>query len=210
MTFRIFIGYDKRQPLAYQVCRHSIERRASRTVKIQPLMMDWMPVKRRGLTDFTFSRYCVPYLCGYHGFALFIDPDIIVLDDIIKILDHYDQRNAVSVVKSPMRFDWPSVMLFNNAICDNLTLELIETGSPQKLEWADNIGELPKEWNHLVGYDQPNPDAKLVHFTKGIPCWPETNHGEYAQAWCDEANHSNSTVTWQELMGDSVHAKHMK
>ena len=207
---RIFIGFDKRQPLAYQVCRSSIEKRASRRVRIEPLMIDWSPITRRGLTDFTFTRYLVPYFCQYAGDALFIDPDVIVLDDIIKIFDHYDHRNAVSVVKNPIRFEWPSLMLFNNALCTKLTPEFIESGSPQNLEWAESIGELPKEWNHLVGYDAPNKDAKVVHFTKGIPCWPETNKGEFAQEWCDEANYSNSTVTWQELMGNSVHAAYMK
>lgn len=210
MTLRIFIGYDKRQPLAYQVCRSSIERRMSQMARIQPLMIDLLPLNRRGLTDFTFSRYLVPHLCNYAGDALFLDPDMIVLDDIFNLLKHYDSNNAVSVVKNPMRFEWPSLMLFNNARCEKLTLDLIENGTPQKLEWAESIGELPKEWNHLVGYDAPNPDAKVVHYTKGIPCWPETNTGEFAQAWCDEANYANSTVTWQELMGNSVHAAHMK
>ncbi len=206
---RIFIGFDKRQPLAYNVCRSSIERRASERVRIEPLMIDWLPMKRRGLTDFTFTRYMVPYLCQYNGDAMFLDPDMIVLDDIFKVFKHYDSRNAVSVVKNPLRFEWPSMMIFNNALCRELTPEYIEKNSPQKLEWADKIGELPTEWNHLVGYDKPNPDAKIVHFTKGIPCWPETNFGEFAQEWCDEANYANSTVTWDELMGGSVHAKTM-
>lgn len=206
---RIFIGYDKRQPLAYNVCRSSIERRASERVRIEPLMIDWLPMKRRGLTDFTFTRYMVPYLCQYAGDAMFLDPDMIVLDDIFKVFEHYDSRNAVSVVKNPLKFEWPSMMIFNNSLCKELTPEYIEKNSPQKLEWADKIGELPTEWNHLVGYDKPNPDAKIVHFTKGIPCWPETNFGEFAQEWCDEANYANSTVTWDELMGGSVHAKTM-
>ena len=206
---KIFIGVDHRQMLAYNVCRSSIERRASKRVQIEPLLIDWMPIQRRGLTDFTFSRYVVPYLCDYKGMALFIDADMIVLDDIFKILDHYDASNPVSVVKNPMRFEWPSVMLFNNELCTNLTPEFIESDTPQKMAWASKIGELPTEWNHLVGYDKPNPNAKLVHFTKGIPCWPETNFGEYAQAWCDEANYANSTVSWQDLMGGSVHASHM-
>jgi hypothetical protein len=209
MTLKIFIGYDKRQPLAFNVCRSSIERRASSMVDIVPLMLEWMPVKRRGLTDFTFTRYLVPHLSGYMGDAIFLDPDTIVLDDIWNIFKDRDVRDAVSVVKNPLRFEWPSVMVFNNARCDALTLDLIENGSPHKFEWAQNVGELPKEWNHLVGYDAPNPNAKIVHFTRGIPCWPETNFGEYAQEWCDEANYANSTVSWHELMGGSVHAKHM-
>lgn len=207
---KIFIGYDKRQPLAFNVCRSSIERRASKRVQIEPLMLDWMPVKRRGLTDFSLTRYLVPYLCGYEGMALFMDPDMILLDDIHKLLEHYDEKHAVSVVKSQPRFEWPSLMLFNNTKCRELTLDLVGCGAPQKLEWAESVGELPTEWNHCVGYDKPNPNAKLVHFTQGIPCWPETQNCEFADAWRREAKFAGGTVSWQELMGNSVHAQHMK
>lgn len=209
MTLRIFIGYDKRQPLAFTVCRSSIERRASKRVLIEPLMLEWMPTKRRGLTDFSFSRYLVPHLCGYEGKAIFLDPDIILTDDIYKILDHHSDDVSVSVVKNKLRFEWASLMVFNNEKCKKLTPELVETGSPQKFDWAESVGELPTEWNHCVGYDAPNADAKLIHFTKGIPCWPETSGSEHASKWVKEANFSTATVSWEELMGSSVHVSEM-
>lgn len=210
MTLKIFIGYDKRQPVAFNVCRSSIERRASKRVDIAPLMLDWMPIKRRGLTDFSFSRYLVPYLCGYEGTALFLDPDMIVLDDIHKLLQHYDEKHAVSVVKNKLRFEWPSLMLFNNSRCGKLTLEEVGCGSPQKFDWAESVGDIPTEWNHCVGYDEYNPDAKLIHYTQGIPCWPETANCDYSKEWHREAKYAMGTVSWQELMGNSVHAQHMK
>jgi len=206
---KIFIGFDPRQPLAYNVCRHSIERRASKPVEIMPLRLDWMPVKRRGLTDFSFSRYLVPYLCGYEGEALFLDPDMIVLDDIHKIKEHIRPINTVSVVKNERRFEWSSLMYFNNQYCRKLTPELVEKGTPQDFKWAYHTGEIPTEWNHLVGYDAPNPDAKLVHFTMGIPCWPETKECEFSKEWNKEAFMSMSTCSWAELMGSSVHVPHM-
>ena len=64
---RIFIGFVERQPLAYHVCRSSIERHAGARVQVEPLRLKWLPIRRRGLTDFTFSRYLCPYLCGYEG-----------------------------------------------------------------------------------------------------------------------------------------------
>lgn len=206
---KIFIGFDPRQPVAYNVCRYSIERRASKPVQIMPLRLDWMPIKRRGLTDFSFSRYLVPHLCGYEGEALFLDPDMLVLDDIHKITEHLRPIDAVSVVKNPRRFEWSSLMYFQNKYCQKLTPELVDKGSPQDLKWAPHIGELPTEWNHLVGYDAPNPAAKLVHFTMGIPCWPETQKCEYSREWNKEAAMSMSTCSWAELMGDSVHVPHM-
>mgnify|MGYP003348841068 CR=1 FL=1 len=78
---RIFIGIDARQPVAYHVLVSSIQRRASRPVAITPLILEQLPIQRQGLTTFTFSRYLVPYLCGYEGQGLFIDSDMILLDD---------------------------------------------------------------------------------------------------------------------------------
>jgi hypothetical protein len=105
-----------------------------------------------------------------------------------------------------VQFERPSVMLFNCAECKRLTPEYIETGKPQSFDWADAIGHLPKEWNHLVGYDPPGP-AKLVHFTQGIPCFPETQQDEYAAEWQAAMQSLASTVPWAEIMGNSVHAR---
>jgi len=202
---RIFIGIDKRQPVAYNVLRYSIERRASKPVWIQPLVFEWMPVKRKGLTEFSFTRYLVPYLCNYEGEALFIDADMLVLDDIHKLTDLIDKTKPVSVVKNPIRFEWPSLMYFNNSLCEKLTPELVEHGKPMTFDWAGSVGEIPKEWNHLVGYDKPNPQAKLIHFTRGIPCFPETQGCEFSDEWNKEARMTMATVSWQEIMGNSVH-----
>lgn len=202
---RIFIGFDVRQPLAYNIARASIERHASGLVDIQPLRLEHLPVKRCGLTQFSFSRYVVPYLCGYAGEALFMDSDVVVLGDVLEIPKVVTGEHAVYVSKNKLKFEWPSVMFFRNGKCSNLSLDMIENGKPHLLEWASSIGDLPPEWNHLVGYDVPKP-AKLVHFTQGIPCWPETKGCEYSDEWWEEFKHMTGTVSWQALMGKSVHA----
>lgn len=203
---RIFIGADERQPLAYNVCRHSIETRASRPVSVIPLRWEWMPVKRAGLTQFSFSRYLVPYLCDYKGAAIFLDSDMLCLSDIWELEEICrPQLASVCVVKNPLRFEWTSLMYFNNAHCSELSLTEVETGSPQSLKWASHVGDIPPEWNHLVGYDNPQA-AKIVHFTQGIPCWPETKDCEYAKQWKDDFDNMRGTVSWQALMGNSVHA----
>jgi lipopolysaccharide biosynthesis glycosyltransferase len=182
-------------------------------------MLKRLPIQRRGLTDFTFSRYLIPYLDSYMGSALFLDADIIVVDDIMKLIEVVgdlattlnkpeSEIPAVWMVKNPkVRFEWPSVMYFNNWLCKKLTPEFVEKDAPQKLDWAHKVGELPKEWNHCVGYDEPNSDAKIIHYTQGIPCWPETKDCEYADKWNTEFQHANGTVSWADLMGSSVHAK---
>lgn len=210
---RVFVGFDPRQPLAYTVAQHSIVSRSSQPVSITPLILRQLPITRRSLTEFTFSRYLVPWLCGYEGHALFVDADILVRGDIAE-LPWNSEQHAVSVVMHEesaargvnVRFERPSVMLFNCAKCRVLTPDYIEKEKPQKLEWAESIGELKKEWNHLVGYDAPNPDARLVHFTMGLPCFKETQNDEFSDEWRVALNEANSTVSWQEIMGGSVHA----
>ena len=205
---RVFIGVDPRQYVAATVLTHSIWKRASGPVSITRLHLNQLPIKRRGLTEFTFSRYLPPYLCGYIGNALFMDADMLCLGDVYELADICDKQDApVSVVKNPQfGFEWPSLMYFNNERCRNLTPKFIEEGQPQMLKWAEKVGEIPSAWNHLVGYDKPRKDAKNVHFTQGLPCFPETKDSEYAAEWHAEAKAANATVTWAEIMGNSVHA----
>lgn len=210
---RCFIGFDPRQPVAFQVLCHSIWKRATKPVEITRLQLNQLPIKRKGLTEFTFSRYLVPYLSGYKGISVFLDADMLCLADIHELEKEIDMSNCVSVVKGPQRFEWPSMMVFNCGHFYNrkLTPELIEKGQPHLLTWADDrIGELSKEWNHIVPYHGVNPNAKIVHFTQGIPCWPETRNCEFSPQWQKEAFETMSSVTFKELMGTSVHVQHMK
>lgn len=206
---RVFIGYDDRQPISYQVLAHSIVTRSTLPVSITPLILDQMPVKRRGLTPFTFSRFLVPYLCGYEGRALFLDADMLCLGDIADLFKVADPFADVSVIRNPkLRFEWASLMLFDNARCGRLTPEYVEKAEGMhKIAWADKVGDLPSAWNHCVGYDAPRTDAKLVHYTQGIPHWFETKDCEYAEEWRAEHRQCNHALPWADLMVTSVHAQ---
>ena len=206
---KIFIGYDDRQPVSYNVLHASIMKYASQPVSITPLVLLTLPMKRRGLTPFTYSRFICPYLCGFEDYSIFLDADIMLRDDICKLMDLIDPEVQVSLVKNKMKFEWSSVMVFRNALCWKLMPEFIDDVSqnPLGLGWASQIGELPSEWNHLVGYDEPNPNAKLVHFTQGVPAWRETADCEHAAEWRATMLELVQAKTWNEIMGNSVHAK---
>lgn len=203
---RIFIGYEPRQPLAYSVLQHSIARHSSRPVAITPLILSQLPIKRRGLTEFTFSRFLVPWLCGFKGRALFLDADMVVTGDIAELFDMAGM-NAVSVVQDQQRFEWASMMLFNCGACLQLTPEFIDDPKNGLLDlaWARSVGALPSAWNHCVGYSEPRTDAKLWHYTQGIPYWPETAGLPEDHVWTAEHQAATNTVPWQDLMGASVH-----
>lgn len=205
---RVFIGYDSRQPLAYNVLAHSIVSRSSVPVAITPLILSQLPIRRRGLTEFTFSRYLVPWLCRYEGRALFLDADMVMVGDVAELFAQATGA-AVSVVMSQHPFEWPSLMLFECADCRTLTPEWIEdtTNDPAALRWAEAVGALPERWNHLVGMDELDaPDMPaLHHFSQGLPCWPETQGHPEDDAWKAALREMTRTCSWSDLMGSSVH-----
>lgn len=165
-----------------------------------------------GLTPFTFSRFLVPYLCDYEGWALFLDADILLRADIASLFALAKEEYAIMVSKNEHRFEWASVMLFNNAKCRVLTPEYVGDENTKGLHQInfvkdEEIGDLPREWNHLVGYDNPRDDAKLVHFTQASPANEEALRCEYSKEWRQYHQEMNSTASWFELMGNSIHAK---
>lgn len=207
---RVFIGFDHRQPISYTVLQHSIYTRTDTPVSITPLCLNQLPLEREGLTPFTWSRFLVPWLCEFKGWALFLDIDMLVQGDINELFELADENYAVMVSQNKLRFEWASAILFNCGHRDNaiLTPQYIETASGlHGMDWTENVGEFPGEWNHLVGYDEPRENPKLIHYTQGIPIFPETMDGGYLGVYEAEAKSAMSSQSWRELMGNSVHAK---
>ncbi|HEX2580800.1 MAG TPA: hypothetical protein VHL08_02360 [Dongiaceae bacterium] len=210
----VYIGYDSRQAIAYNVLQFSILRRSSRPIALHPLVLESLPLTRRGLTPFTFSRFLVPWLQEYRGWAMFLDIDMLVLGDIADLFEQANPRCAAMVVKNRQRFEWASVILFNCAHPSNRRLipafveNPLECRNPHALDWLaeEEIGALPTAWNHLVGYDPRRSDAKIVHFTQGMPIFEETLGSEYRDQWMAEHEIANSTQPWPQLMAKSVHA----
>lgn len=211
---RVFIGHDSRMPALSSVLAHSINTHASQPVAVTLLSLTQLSAvfhrERNPLqsTEFSFSRFLAPYLCDYTGWGIFMDNDMVALDDIAKLWELRDESFAVQVVKhdhkpnEATKFlgekqtayekkNWSSVMLFNNTRCKGLTPEYVSTASGLDLhqfKWLGNdslIGEIPHRWNHLVGYDAPNPDVSLVHYTLGGPYFKEYTDCEHAQDWRD-------------------------
>ena len=212
---RVFIGYDTREAAAFSVLAHSIHARASQPVSITPVMLSQLggvfarDVNPLQSTQFSFSRFLTPWLCDYEGWAIFMDCDMLVLDDIARLWSLREDRYAVQVVKhvhvprEEVKFlgavqtkyekkNWSSVMLMNCARCRTLTPEYVNRASGLELhqfkwlEGDDAIGALPAKWNHLVGYDAPRRDASLVHYTIGGPYFDAWRDCEYEKEWFAE------------------------
>lgn len=198
---KIYLGFDQREAVAFHVCCQSVIEKASVPVAIHPLhrgMLNEFDGQRDGSNAFTFARYLVPFLCDFTGWAIYLDGDMVVDNDIAFLWEYrktyYDK--AIAVVqhdyrtKHPRKYigsklestnidyprkNWASVMLWNCAHFSNRVLmpEYIADAPVSflhRLQWVDDkaIGALPEDWNHLVG-ESPPASPSLYHFTCGIP-----------------------------------------
>jgi len=218
--YNVFIGWDLHEIDAWHVLAHSIYRHASAPVSITPIIKSQVPLRRatdlRQSTEFSFSRFLVPWMAGYQGPSLFMDCDMMVTDDIVKLFKQFDNKYSLQVVKhdyecstttkfldqvqSPYkRKNWSSVMLFNSPKCAHLTPIVVNTSSGMYLHqfgWLDDseIGELTPEWGHLVGeYEVPEKVPANIHWTLGGPWFIDYSDTEYADLWFEEKDLMNAT-----------------
>ena len=210
----IFVGYDPREAIAYHTCVNSIIRNASRPVSIVPvalnLFRDYNETHTDGSNHFIYTRFLVPHLMQFNGWAIFIDGDMIVRGDIAELWDLQNSYKDVMVVKHdyktkmPVKYlgaknedyprkNWSSVILWNCNSFPNrkLTPDFVQQSSGSFLHrftWLDDdrIGELPPEWNWLPDEYGPNLNAKLLHYTLGTPCFHEFATTPMADEWHKE------------------------
>lgn len=213
---QVFIGYDPNETVAYHTLAHSILRRASIPVSVAPLMQSQLKgvyTRPRGpteSTEFSLTRFLVPHLSGYRGWSLFMDCDMLCLADVAELAASIERSadKAVLVCKHDYlpkterkfldqvqtrypRKNWSSLMLFNNERCRALTPDYVNSASGLELHrfaWTEDarIGELPLEWNWLVGEYARNPAAKIVHYTLGGPYFDDYRDCDYAAEWFAE------------------------
>lgn len=227
---KIMIGCDRRELIAYDVARGSILHRVPypKRIHIRPIELEHMKMLTRPIercpdgtlfcpiskapmsTEFAISRFCVPFL-EKKGLVLFLDSDVVVLDDINKLFECFDGKSAVQVVKRAQesgpdtkkvgsaqtyyaRKNWSSVVLWNldHPSHKNLTEEKLNTLPGRDLHafcWLkdEEIGSLPEEWNHLVNIDAAIPNPKILHYTLGGPWIKGWTTQPLDSIWIEEA-----------------------
>ena len=211
---RVFIGYDPRESVAVNVLTQSIQARASVPVQVAQIRQEQLaghfqrPHHPLQSTAFSFSRFLVPWLCGYRGWSLFLDADMLCLADMADLWALRDARYAVQVVKHAhtceaglkfqgmpqtpyARKNWSSVMLFNNARCRALSPALVNTASGLHLhqfQWLadEEIGPLPPEWNVLVEVQAVPEEPKVLHYTLGGPWFDDCQAVPEGERWLRE------------------------
>lgn len=207
----VFIGYDPREAIAFHVCVNSIIRKASEQVSVNPLALrslaNYKESHSDGSNQFIYSRFLIPSLMNYSGWAIFIDGDMLLRDDIAKLWSLRDETKAVVCVKHDYktrksekylgaknedypRKNWSSVVLWNcgHPLNRTLTPEFVQAATGAQLHrftWIpdDLIGELPIVWNWLPDEFGRNNDAKLLHWTLGTPCFQDFAEEAMAEEW---------------------------
>lgn len=237
-ALQIMIGYDPREDDAYEVCRKSLIRRSSKSlhiVKLERQALEWAGLFNRRShrlengqridsldgkpfsTDFSFTRFLVPALALYQGWALFCDCDFLFTADISVLFGMADDRYAVMCVKHEhvptetvkmdgiaqtryRRKNWSSLVLWNCGHPKNrgvITRDCVNKmpgGWLHAFSWLEDkdIGGLPPSWNWLAGVD---PERQLpcgIHFTLGIPSMPGHENTPYADLWRAERDSRRS------------------
>lgn len=209
---RVFVGHDDREAVAFSVFAQSLVDHTTVPVAVTPLALEMLRNVYRedhddGSNAFIYSRFLIPYLCDYMGYAIFADGDMLCRGDLAELWALRDPNMAVQVVKHeyktkhPVKYlgsknedyprkNWSSVIIWNCGHPDNakLTPQFVskQPGSfLHRFSWLNDklIGELPAEWNWLVTEYPKLGTAKLVHFTLGTPCFKGYEHCDYAGEW---------------------------
>jgi hypothetical protein len=224
-VLQVFIGYDPKESVAFYTLAHSILRRATIPVSVTPLMQTQLKniyTRPRGpteSTEFSLTRFLVPYLAGYEGWSVFMDCDMLCRADIAELAAEIERQADKAVIvckhdyvpKTERKFlgqvqtkyprkNWSSLMALNNERCRALTPDYVNSASGldlHRLKWVEDqdIGELPLDWNWLVGEYEFNPRARMVHYTLGGPYFDDYRDCDYAQEWFAEFESMRSVAS---------------
>ena len=207
----IVVGFDQKEAVAYHTFVQSVINTATLPVRFLPLNINslstYKEVHEDGSNNFIYSRFLVPYLLNFKGWAIYADGDMVCLEDIKKLWDLRDENYAVQVVKHNYktkitkkylghknedypRKNWSSLILWN---CKHPSHKILTPKFIQKqngsylhrFSWIkDNeIGELKKEWNWLAMEYEEKDDINLIHYTIGTPCFKEYEKTSLASYW---------------------------
>ena len=163
---RVYIGWDSREDIAYQVARQSLLRHATIPVEVVPIkvqeLVDHGLYSRESdplaATEFTYSRFLTPHLAGYDGWAVFCDCDFLFFGDVKELLQYQNPDHAVACVqhdyapKDSIKMDgqvqtiyprknWSSMMMFNcgHPSTKHLAAERVNAESGaylHRMQWA--------------------------------------------------------------------------
>lgn len=237
LPVQVFLGWDAREQVASEIAAHSIKKRTKSNINVRFLkhkelrksghfhrpwltdsegqtidLIDNKPFS----TEFSHTRFLIPSLMKYQGWALCADADMLFLCDIKELFALCDDRYAVMVVKHSHiikqdsekmdgqkqqgyhRKNWSSFVLWNcshpsNAKITKGYVNLSKGSDLHSFKWLsdDLIGNLPTTYNYINGISPKMPAStgyrpNVIHYTEGGPWFENYRNAPYAQLWLDE------------------------
>tara|TARA_B100000900_G_C20575928_1_gene715317 strand:+ start:1425 stop:2111 length:687 start_codon:yes stop_codon:yes gene_type:complete len=215
---KVFVGYDTREDIAYQVCEYQI-RKVTPHAEVAPLILKdlrqsglyWREEDKLGSTEFTFSRFLIPEMTNFKGWALFCDCDILFVEDLNQIFEQAKEEYAVMCVQHDYtpkpgvkmdgkeqtiypRKNWSSLVLWNCGHPSNQVVNKEFVNDPDttgkvlhRFSWLkdEEIGSISHEWNWLVGWYKEPEDGKPsgIHYTEGGPWFKDYRNCDYNEPW---------------------------
>lgn len=210
---KIYCGFDPREAIGYHAFCASVLENTTERVEFAPLHLKTLDCEQRdGTNAFIYSRFLVPYLEGFTGWAIFADAcDMVCVGDMAELWSLRDPYKAVQVVqhdyrtKSARKYigtdmeadnrdyprkNWSSLMLIN---CSHFRWRQMLPEMVRRMDGAqlhrfefipdDQIGRLPMEWNWLADEYGENERAKLLHWTLGIPEFAAYRSAPMSDKW---------------------------
>jgi hypothetical protein len=201
----VYIGYDAKEHVAFEVLVESIKRTASRPIHIVPIKAD--KVRAAGLynrcyrvdengqywdisdgrpfsTAFSFSRFLVPALEQYEGWGLFMDCDMMVRSDIWEIFETFNDPDY-AVYTVPHSYIPPEGLKLDGKLQQPYPFKnwssfmLFNCSHPVNLDLSpDNVSRKSGRWMHSF---QWLPSNDLI--------------GRIPEEWNWLDDHSDPTIT---------------
>ena len=207
----VVVGFDQREAVAYHAFTQSVIEKSSIPIRFLPLninsLTNYKETHKDGSNEFIYSRFLVPYLMNFKGWAIYADGDMVCLEDIKKLWNLRDNKYAIQVVKHDYKTkiknkywgnknenypkkNWSSLILWN---CEHKSHKILTPDFIQKqtgaflhrFNWIKDseIGDINKEWNWLAMEYEEKQDINLIHYTIGTPCFEEYQNSSLASYW---------------------------
>jgi len=212
---KVFVGYDSREDIAWQVCRHSLLRHSDNNVNVIPLRQSALrelglytrAIDAAASTEFSLTRFLTPFLAAQRGWVMFCDCDFLFTTDVRNVLQGLDPAKALYCVQHDYvpahqvkmdgkrqaaypRKNWSSFMIFN---CDHpdvraLTPAVVNAASPAYLHRFEWIGEDSAIGALDLDWNFLEGEYALPRTTPRVIHF--TNGGPWFEQWqnCDYAN----------------------
>ncbi len=172
-VIRICVGTEPKMLIPEKVLMYTIRKHTSRPVAFFRMLGPFWDKAPSGVTGFSFRRWMIPEFFDHKGFAIYLDADQIVLDDIAKLWsskDSYEGKSHLWCAYKGKRA-LTSVLLINCAMCrtwQNIPVRLknkeLSRREVMHGKWIrPKPFDLGYGWNHIDLY-KPG-ETKLLHYS---------------------------------------------